>query len=111
MDDGAPAPSDQEVLDAVVTTPPRGSPLLAAVGWTDLGPGNDGAAWASNDGAAWDRTPHDEDAYGGDQAQRMQALATLGDVAVAVGWSGTQVPERDAAVWVTAPAGGAGGVL
>jgi hypothetical protein len=40
----------------------------------------------------------------------MQAIGALGDVLVAVGWSGTDPADRDAAVWVTAPAGG-GGVL
>jgi hypothetical protein len=32
-------------------------------------------------------------------------------VVVAVGWSGTAPADRDAAVWLTAPAGGSGGVL
>jgi hypothetical protein len=41
----------------------------------------------------------------------MQAVAALGDVVVAVGWSGTAPADRDAAVWLTAPAGGSGGVL
>ncbi len=58
----------------------------------------------------WVRTPHAEDVYGGDHAQRMVALAQLGDVVVAVGWSGSTPATRDAAVWVNAPVGG-GGVL
>ena len=111
VDDGELAAADQEVLDVAVTTPAEGEPVVAGVGWTNLGPGDDGAAWGSADGSGWARAPHDEDAYGGDRAQRMLALATLGDVAVAVGWSGSEPADRDAAVWVTAPAGGAGGVL
>ena len=111
VDDGTLGEMDQEALDVTTASPPDGAPLLAAVGWTNLGPGDDGAAWATADGSAWTRAPHDEDAYGGDQDQRMQALATLGDVVVAVGWSGTEPVDRDAAVWVTAPAGGSEGVL
>jgi hypothetical protein len=111
VDDGVLGERDQEALDVATASPEDGPPLLVAVGWTGLGPGDDGATWAGADGSAWSRAPHDEDAYGGDQAQRMHALAALGDVVVAVGWSGTAPLDRDAAVWVTAPAGGSGGVL
>lgn len=111
ISDGPLAEADQELLDVVVTAPAEGDPILGAVGRTNLGPGDDGAAWASADGTAWVRTPHDEDVYGGDQAQRMVALAALGDLLVAVGSSGSSPDTRDAAVWVTAPIGGGGGVL
>ena len=111
IDDGPLGAADQELLDVVVTTPTEGEALVAAVGRTDLGPGDDGAAWASVDGTVWARTPHDEDVYGGDQAQRMVGLTTFGDVVVAVGSSGSTPGSRDAAVWVTSPSGAAGGVL
>lgn len=111
IDDGPLGSADQELLDVVVTEPADGDPLVAAVGRTNLGPGDDGAAWASRDGVLWTRALHDEDVYGGDQAQRMAALAELGDVVVAVGSSGSTPAERDAAVWVTAPVTGGGGVL
>ena len=109
IDDGPLGRADQALLDVIVTAPTDGEPIVAAVGYTNLGPGDDGAAWASQDGSTWVRTPHDEDVYGGDRAQRMVALAQLGDVVVAVGWSGSTPATRDAAVWVTAPVGGGGG--
>lgn len=111
IDDGDLAAADQQLLDVAATTTAEGGQLLAGVGWTGFGPGDDGAAWASEDGAEWFRTPHDEDVFGGDQAQRMQALATAEDVSVAVGWSGSTPEDRNAAVWITAPGGGGGGVL
>jgi hypothetical protein len=111
LDDGPLGAADQELLDVVVSTPAEEEPVIGAVGRTNLGPGDDAAAWASSDGSAWVRTPHDEDAYGGDQAQRMVAATPLGDVLVAVGSSGSAPASRDAAVWVTAPVGGGGGVL
>jgi hypothetical protein len=49
--------------------------------------------------------------YGGDQAQRWLLRPRWGDVLVAVGSSGSAPASRDAAVWVTAPVGGGGGVL
>ena len=85
IDDGPLGAADQELLDVVVAEPTAGEPVIGAVGRTNLGPGDDGAAWASADGTTWVRTPHDEDVYGGDQGQRMVALATLGEVVVAVG--------------------------
>ena len=111
IDDGALAAADQELLDLVLAEPAEGEPVIGAVGRTNLGPGDDGAAWASDDGTAWVRAPHDEDVYGGDQGQRMVALASLGEVVVAVGSSGSSPAARDGAVWVTAPLGGGGGVL
>ena len=111
VDDAELGGADQEVLDVAATTTADGNEVLAGVGWTDLGPGNDAAAWTSEDGATWFRTPHDEDVFGGDQAQRMQAVTGRDGVAVAVGWSGTEPGDRDAAVWVTAPAGGGSGIL
>ncbi|MGH9182772.1 MAG: hypothetical protein ACRDZ9_02980 [Acidimicrobiales bacterium] len=88
-------PSDQE-LAAVAA----GDGLAVAVGRTDLGVGDDAAAWASLDAVTWTRSPHDEDVFGGDQAQRMQGLAVGGGVAVAVGWSGSTEAARDGSVWV-----------
>ena len=111
IEDGSLGAADQELLDVVVAEPTEGEPVVGAVGRTNLGPGDDGAAWASADGTAWVRTPHDEDVYGGDQGQRMVALASLGEVVVAVGFSGSSPAALDAAVWVTAPLGGGGGVL
>lgn len=111
VDDGPLGAADQELLDVVVSAPAEEEPVIAAVGRTNLGPGDDAAAWASVDGSAWVRAPHDEDVYGGDQVQRMVAVAPLADVLVAVGSSGSAPATRDAAVWVTAPVGGGGGVL
>ena len=111
LDDGALGAADQELLDVAVSAPAQGEPVVGAVGRTSLGPGDDAAAWGSADGSAWARAPHDEDVYGGDQAQRMVAVAPLADVLVAVGSSGSAPASRDAAVWVTAPVGGGGGVL
>lgn len=111
IDDGLLGGADQELLDVVVTGPAAGEPLVAAVGRTNLGPGDDGAAWAGDDGTAWVRAPHDEDVYGGDQAQRMAGLVELGEVVVAVGSSGSSPASRDGAVWVTGPVTGGGGVL
>lgn len=86
---------------------------LVAVGTEDPGTGLDGAAWASLDGVTWVRTPHDEDVFGGDQAQVMAAVAALGQVAVAVGSTGSTPAETDAAVWIApqVPAGGAAAAI
>lgn len=111
IDDGTLGDADQQLLGVLATTTADDDQLVAGVGWTNFGPGDDGAAWASLDGESWTRTPHDEDVFGGDQAQRMLALAELEDVVVAVGWSGSSPAERDAAVWVTAPVSGGGGIL
>ncbi len=111
IDDGPLGRADQQLEDVFATTTADDEQLVAGVGWTNLGPGDDAAAWASPDGATWSRNPHDEDVFGGDQAQRMLAVAELGDVVVAVGYSGSTPGSRDAAVWVTAPVGGGGGVL
>lgn len=110
IDDGSLAAADQQILDVTTAVDATDAEVVAGVGWTDLGPGDDGASWASGDGAAWTRAPHDEDVYGGDQAQRMEGVGADAEVAVAVGWSGSS-QDRDAAVWVTVAAGGGGGVL
>lgn len=91
-------PLDQEVFGLAF-----GDGVLVAVGRANLGGGDDAAAWASADGASWARTPHDENVFGGDGAQRMADVAVRGSTAVAVGSSGS-----DAAAWVTdMSAGGA----
>jgi hypothetical protein len=95
-------PLDQEL--AAVT---ESEGLLVAVGRSTLGGGDDAAAWASSDGGAtWVRSPHLEEVFGGDQAQRMLDVATSEGLVVAVGWSGSTPESRDAAVWITDLAGG-----
>lgn len=96
-------PSDQ-ALAAVVA----GEELAVAVGRSDRGGGDDAAAWASGDGTAWGRSAHDENVFGGDQAQRMTAVSQQEGMVVAVGWSGSTSEARDAAVWVTELRGGGG---
>lgn len=94
-------PLDQELAAVAV-----GDALAVAVGATNLGGGDDAAVWSSADGAAWVRSIHDEELFGGDQAQRMLDVGVQGTTAVAVGWSGSSPASRDAAVWVSELRGG-----
>ena len=94
-------PSDQQL--AGVTT---GDDVIVAVGATNLGGGGDAAAWTSGSAGTWSRSAHDENVFGGDQAQHMADVASVGNLAVAVGWSGSGPESRDAAVWTTDLAGG-----
>lgn len=96
-------PDDQELTAVTVE-----EDLFVAVGWTGFGGGDDAACWASRDGVAWTRTPHDEEALGGDLDQRMEAVLMIEGTAVAVGRTGT-----DAAVWIApdAVAGGSASTL
>ncbi len=94
-------PLDQ-ALEAVAVS----EAMAVVVGRTNLGGGDDAAAWSSTDGAAWARSAHDEELFGGDQAQRMVDVAVRGGRAVAVGWSGSAPGARDAAVWVSELRGG-----
>jgi hypothetical protein len=95
QDESLTGPADQELLGIVLS-----DVLAIAVGRTSFGGGDDAASWASPDAASWVRTTHDEAVLGGDQAQRMAAVAVLGTTAVAVGWSGSTPEARDAVVWV-----------
>ncbi len=95
-------PLDQEL--AAVTV---GEDLMVAVGRTNLGGGDDAAAWASDDGGTtWNRSIHAEHVFGGDQAQRMLDVVSWEGLVVAVGISGSTPEARDGAVWVTESAGG-----
>ena len=94
-------PLDQDLAGVTV-----GEEIIVAVGATDLGGGLDAAPWTSTDAATWARSPHDEGIFGGDQAQRMADVASVGGLVVAVGWSGSSPDSRDAAVWVADQAGG-----
>lgn len=94
-------PLDQELVAVAI-----GEERAVAVGHTDVGGGDDAAAWSSTDGVAWVRSDHDEELFGGDQAQRMIDVAVEGTTAVAVGWSGSSPASRDSAVWVTDLRGG-----
>ena len=94
-------PLDQEMTAVAV-----GGDLAVAVGRTNLGGGDDAAAWSSTGGGPWARSPHDEDRFGGDQAQRMLDVTVSGASAVAVGWSGSSPASRDASVWVVDLRGG-----
>jgi hypothetical protein len=83
-----------------------GDDVIVAVGSTDLGGGGDAAAWTSADAGTWARSVHDENIFGGDQAQQMTDVASVGGLVVAVGWSGSTPESRDSAVWVADLAGG-----
>ena len=96
-------PLDQEMAGVTV-----GDGVIVAVGTTDLGGGVDAAAWTSADAGTWARSGHDENVFGGDQAQRMVDVAALGTLVVAVGWSGSSAEDRDAGVWVADLSGGSG---
>lgn len=96
-----------EPLDQELTAVAMGEGMAVAVGRSNLGGGDDAAAWGSSDGAGWVRSPHDEEVLGGDAAQVMAGVAVAaGAPAVAVGWSGSAPESRDAAVWVTDLQGG-----
>ena len=94
-------PLDQELHSVAAS-----EAMAVAVGRTNLGGGDDAAAWSSTDGATWARSAHDEELFGGDQAQRMVDVAVRGTTTVAVGWSGSAPDSRDAAVWVSELRGG-----
>lgn len=94
-------PFDQQL--AGVTA---GDGVMVAVGGTDLGGGGDAAAWTSGSDGTWTRSAHDENVFGGDQIQYMTDVASVGNLVVAVGWSGSSPEARDAAVWTTDLAGG-----
>ncbi|HSH23418.1 MAG TPA: hypothetical protein VK975_05075 [Acidimicrobiales bacterium] len=93
-------------LDQEATAVARGEELAVAVGRSNLGGGDDAAVWSSADGLTWVRSTHDEELFGGDQAQRMLDVAVQGTTAVAVGWSGSSPETRDAAVWLSDLRGG-----
>lgn len=92
---------DQELAGVVA-----GEEVHVAVGRTNRGGGDDAAAWASDDGLTWVRSPHAEHIFGGDQAQRMLDVASIGGLVVAVGTSGSTPEASDGAVWITDLAGG-----
>ena len=94
-------PFDQQL--AGVTT---GDEVMVAVGGTHMGGGGDAAAWTSGSDGTWRRSAHDENVFGGDQVQHMTDVASVGNLVVAVGWSGSNPEARDAAVWTTDLAGG-----
>jgi hypothetical protein len=94
-------PLDQDLAGVTV-----GDDVIVVVGATDLGGGLDAAAWTSADAGVWGRSAHNEGIFGGDQAQRMADVASIGGLVVAVGWSGSSPDSRDAAAWVADQAGG-----
>lgn len=94
-------PLDQELAAVAI-----GEAMTVAVGRTNVGGGDDAAVWSSTEGSPWLRSAHDEELFGGDQAQRMVDVAVEGTTAVAVGWSGSSPASRDAAVWVSDLRGG-----
>lgn len=94
------------VLDQELAAVASGEDVAVAVGRTNVGGGDDAAAWSRSEGTAWVRSPHDEVIFGGDQAQRMSDVAVSGTTVVAVGWSGSSPAASDAAVWVADLRGG-----
>jgi hypothetical protein len=80
-----------------------GGPGLVAVGSDNL-LGGRAAVWTSPDGITWSRVPHDEAVFGGDGSQIMNGVTAAGPGLVAVGYSGPEEGELDAAVW-TSPDG------
>ena len=96
-------------LDQELAAVSAGAEIMVAVGRTNLGGGDDAAAWLSDDdGATWTRSPHAEHVFGGDQAQRMLDVAIWEGLVLAVGYSGSTPESRDAAVWTADLAGGGG---
>jgi len=85
---------DQIALDVTV-----GDPGLVMVGWDSSGGEIDAAVWTSVDGTRWQRTPHDEEIFGGPDWQVMNAVVAVGGLGlVAVG------EDRSAhtgAVWIS----------
>jgi hypothetical protein len=84
-----------------------GDDILVVVGMDEGADGSQIAAvWTSPDGLAWTRVPHDEDVFGGDGNQAVNAVAHGVSGFVAVGYEFEQAsPDFDAAVWVS-PDGG-----
>jgi hypothetical protein len=90
---------DQVFMNGVTA----GGPGLVAVGSDNL-LGGRAAVWTSPDGITWSRVPHDEAVFGGDGSQIMNGVTAAGPGLVAVGYSGPEEGELDAAVW-TSPDG------
>jgi len=77
-----------------------GGPGLVAVGWEGPAGESDAAVWTSPDGLAWTRVGREDDAFAGEGAQAMYAVAAGGPGFVAVGDSQAN-GDSDAAVWVS----------
>ncbi len=91
-------PNDQEALaEGQMVDLTEGGPGLVSVGWIGwvATRNSDAAVWTSIDGITWDRTPHDEDLFGGVE---MWGVTAGGPGLVAVGSDGP-----DAAVWISVP--------
>ena len=101
-------PHDEEVFGgAWITSVTAGGPGLVAVGGTD-GYFTDGDAvvWTSADGITWSRVPHDEEVFGGEEAQVINDVTVGGPGLVAVGHDGGIGPwdnnaDTTAAVWTS----------
>jgi hypothetical protein len=85
-----------------------GGPGLVAVGSETRGSDSDAAVWVSTDGLTWARVPHDEEIFGGNRRQVMNAVAAGGPGLVAVGYDQAEAGtddaggrSTDAAVWVS----------
>ena len=91
VDTGLAAPDDQEIADAAVV-----DRTIVAVGLDDAGGNRNAAVWTSSDGRRWTRVSGTS--LGTTGEQRMDAVATTGDVVVAVG-SERIGGDVDPAVW------------
>jgi len=85
-----------------------GGPGLVAVGSETRGSDSDAAVWVSADGVTWARVPHDEEIFGGNRRQVMNAVAAGGPGLVAVGYDQAEAGtddaggrSTDAAVWTS----------
>jgi hypothetical protein len=100
----SPVGRDEEVFggagDQIMNCVVYGDVGFVAVGSDSNGGDLDAAVWASVDGNAWNRVGHDEDVFGGDGDQVMNAVAFGNGLYVAVGHSSTD-NESVAAVWIS----------
>lgn len=87
---------DEQVMRSVT----EGGPGFVAVGWDGVGGDRDAAIWTSANGRSWTRVPHDEETFGGADAQLIASITRGGPGLVAVGLDGSG-GDFDAAVWVS----------
>lgn len=88
-------PGDHQMLDVAAT-----ESGLVAVGLVGSLDSIDAAVWTSHDGLTWSRTPHNDEAFGGDGIQFMSGIAVGSFGVVAVGGDDSG-GDLDAAAWLS----------
>jgi class 3 adenylate cyclase len=78
-----------------------GRPGYVAAGFDSVYGRADAAIWTSSDLMHWNRVSRSDRVFGGDEAQKINALARVDGLFVAAGFEGSQA-HGDAGIWVSA---------